>query len=483
MAGRLLVSAFDYACAGRVPSGGISACGNVMLQPPSFPLLRPPEERSAMNEQPIAATSLTRFFSAPLAETDPELAAAIGRELVRQQDGIELIASENIVSAAVLEAQGSVLTNKYAEGYPGRRYYGGCVEVDVAEQLAIDRAKQLFGCAFANVQPHSGAQANQTVFLALLQPGDTFLGMSLAAGGHLTHGAGPNLSGKWFNAVQYGVRREDGRLDYEELERLAEQHRPKLIIAGGSAYSREIDFARIRRVADAVGAYFMVDMSHFAGLVAAGVYPSPLPHAHVVTTTTHKTLRGPRGGLVLSNDAELGKKLNAALFPGLQGGPLMHVIAAKAVAFGEALRPEFRAYQRAVVDNANALAASLVAQGAAIVTGGTDSHLMLVDLRPKRVTGKAAEASLERAHITANKNAIPFDPEKPAITSGIRLGTPASTTRGFGIAEFQEIGRMIGEVLDGLAASNDGSNTSAEQKVGARVLEMCSRFPIYAGRH
>ncbi|HEY2132159.1 MAG TPA: serine hydroxymethyltransferase [Acetobacteraceae bacterium] len=431
-----------------------------------------------MNEQSPAA-SLARFFTAPLAETDPDLAAAIGRELVRQQDGIELIASENMVSAAVLEAQGSVLTNKYAEGYPGRRYYGGCVEADVAEQLAIDRAKQLFGCEFANVQPHSGAQANQAVFLALIQPGDAILGMSLAAGGHLTHGAAPNLSGKWFRAIQYGVRRDDGLLDYEELERLAREERPKLIIAGGSAYPRVIDFARIRKVADEVGAYFMVDMAHFAGLVAAGVYPSPVPHAHVTTTTTHKTLRGPRGGMIMSNDLELGKKINSAVFPGLQGGPLMHVIAGKAAAFGEALRPEFRAYQRAVAENAKALAASLVEQGLAIVTGGTDSHLMLVDLRPKNVTGKAAEASLERAHITANKNAIPFDPAKPAITSGIRLGTPAATTRGFGVAEFQEIGRMIGEVLDGLAASNDGANAAVEAEVGKRVLAMCARFPIY----
>jgi glycine hydroxymethyltransferase len=431
-----------------------------------------------MNQHSPAA-SLARFFAAPLTETDPELAAAIAHELVRQQDGIELIASENIVSAAVMEAQGSVLTNKYAEGYPGRRYYGGCVYVDVAEQLAIDRAKQLFDCAFANVQPHSGAQANQAVFLALLQPGDTILGMSLAAGGHLTHGAAPNQSGKWFRAVQYGVRRDDGLLDYEELEQLARAERPKMIIAGGSAYPRIIDFARIRRVADEVGAMFMVDMAHFAGLVAAGIYPSPLPHAHVVTTTTHKTLRGPRGGMVLSNDLELGKKINSAVFPGLQGGPLMHVIAGKAAAFGEALRPEFRAYQRAVADNAKALAASLVEQGLAIVTGGTDSHLMLVDLRPKNVTGKQAEATLERAHITANKNAIPFDPAKPAITSGIRLGTPAATTRGFGVAEFQEIGRMIGEVLDGLSASNDGANAAAEAAVGARVLELCARFPIY----
>jgi glycine hydroxymethyltransferase len=433
-----------------------------------------------MNEHAPAA-SLHRFFSAPLAETDPDLAAAIGHELVRQQDGIELIASENIVSAAVLEAQGSVLTNKYAEGYPGRRYYGGCVYVDVAETLAIERAKQLFGCAYANVQPHSGAQANQVVFLALIKPGDTILGMSLDAGGHLTHGAAPNLSGKWFHAVQYGVRREDGVLDYDDLEAKARAEKPKLIIAGGSAYPRVIDFARIRRVADEVGAYFMVDMAHYAGLIAAGVYPSPLPHAHVCTTTTHKTLRGPRGGMVLSNDLELGKKFNSALFPGLQGGPLMHVIAGKAAAFGEALRPEFRAYQRAVADNARALAATLVEQGLAIVTGGTDSHMMLVDLRPKRVTGKAAEASLERAHMTANKNAIPFDPEKPTITSGIRLGTPAGTTRGFGVAEFQEIGRMIGEVLDGLSGSNDGANGAVEQAVGARVLELCGRFPIYGG--
>jgi len=379
----------------------------------------------------ISAAGIARFFSAPLADTDPEM--------VRQQDGIELI----------------------------------------AENLAIARARQLFGCEFANVQPHSGAQANQAVFLALVKPGDTILGMSLAAGGHLTHGAAPNLSGKWFNAIQYGVRKEDGLLDYEELERLAQEHKPKLIIAGGSAYPREIDFARIRRAADSVGAYFMVDMAHFAGLAAAGVYPTPLPHAHVVTTTTHKTLRGPRGGMILSNDPELGKKINSAVFPGLQGGPLMHVIAGKAVAFKEALQPEFKIYQQAVAANARALAATLVEQGLAIVTGGTDSHLMLVDLRPKRVTGKAAEASLERAHMTANKNAIPFDPEKPAITSGIRLGTPAATTRGFGIAEFQEVGRMIGEVLDGLAASNDGTNAVIEAAVAKRVHAMCARFPIY----
>ncbi|MCW8305462.1 serine hydroxymethyltransferase [Acidiphilium sp. PA] len=422
---------------------------------------------------------MDRFFNASLAETDPDLAAAIAQELARQQDGIELIASENIVSRAVLEAQGSVLTNKYAEGYPGKRYYGGCAAVDIAEQLAIDRAKQLFGCEYANVQPHSGAQANQAVFLALLNAGDTILGMSLAAGGHLTHGAAPNLSGKWFKPVQYGVRREDGVLDYEELERLAREHKPRIIIAGGSAYPRVIDFARIRKVADEVGAYFMVDMAHFAGLVAAGVFPSPLPHAHVVTTTTHKTLRGPRGGMILSNDLELGKKFNAAVFPGLQGGPLMHVIAAKAVAFGEALRPEFRAYQKALAENAKVLAATLVEGGVDIVTGGTDSHLMLVDLRPKNVTGKAAEASLERAHMTANKNAIPFDPAKPAVTSGIRLGTPAATTRGFGAAEFRLVGQYIVEVLDGLSASNDGANSAVEAAVGAKVLDLCKRFPIY----
>ncbi len=434
-----------------------------------------------MNEQ-TAVASIARFFSAPLAESDPELAAAITGELRRQQDGIELIASENVVSAAVLEAQGSVLTNKYAEGYPGRRYYGGCFEVDKAEQLAIDRARALFGCEYANVQPHSGAQANQAVFLALIKPGDTILGMSLAAGGHLTHGAAPNLSGKWFRAVQYGVRAEDGLLDYDQLEQMARTERPKLIIAGGSAYPRTIDFARIRRVADEVGAFFLVDMAHFAGLVAAGVYPSPVPHAHVTTTTTHKTLRGPRGGMILSNDLDLGKKFNSAVFPGLQGGPLMHVIAGKAVAFGEALRPEFKLYQRAVVDNARLLAETLMEQGCDIVTGGTDSHLMLVDLRPKNTTGKAAEASLERAHITCNKNAIPFDPAKPAITSGIRLGTPAATSRGFGAAEFREVGLMINEVLEGLQRSNsEDGNTAVEQAVGARVQALCARFPMYVG--
>ena len=431
-----------------------------------------------MNEQ-RAPASRHRFFTASVAETDPALAAALEAELARQQDGIELIASENIVSAAVLEAQGSTLTNKYAEGYPGRRYYGGCAQVDVAERLAIERAQKLFGCGFANVQPHSGAQANQAVFLALLQPGDTILGMSLAAGGHLTHGAAPNLSGKWFHAVQYGVRRADGILDYDELERLARAEKPKLIIAGGSAYPRFIDFPRIRRVADEVGAYLMVDMAHFAGLVAAELFPSPLPHAHVVTTTTHKTLRGPRGGMILAQDPEIGRKINSAVFPGLQGGPLMHVIAAKAVAFAEALRPDFRIYQKAVVENARVLAETLQQAGLAIVTGGTDCHLMLVDLRPRRVTGKAAEASLERAGITTNKNAIPFDPEKPAITSGIRLGSPAATTRGFGPAEFRAVGEMINQVLDGLARSNDGSNDAAEHAVGERVRALCARFPLY----
>jgi glycine hydroxymethyltransferase len=425
------------------------------------------------------ATTLDRFFNAPLAETDPAIAAAIGAELVRQQDGIELIASENIVSRAVMQAQGSVMTNKYAEGYPGRRYYGGCVEVDKAEALAIERACRLFDCSFANVQPHSGAQANQAVFLALLQPGDTILGMDLAAGGHLTHGAAVNLSGKWFKPVTYGVRREDSLVDMDQVAALAREHRPRMIIAGGSAIPRALDFAAFRRIADEVGAYLLVDMAHYAGLVAAGVYPTPLPHAHVVTTTTHKTLRGPRGGMILSNDEALGKKINSAVFPGLQGGPLMHVIAAKAVAFGEALTPGFRTYAKAVVENARALSDELLAQGFGVVTGGTDCHLMLVDLRPKNLTGKAAEASLERAHITCNKNAIPFDPAKPMVTSGIRLGSPAATTRGFGVAEFREVGRMIGEVLDGLAKSNDGDNAAIEAAVAGRVKALCARFPIY----
>ncbi len=423
-----------------------------------------------------------RFFTAPLADADPEVWRAIRDELKRQRDKIELIASENIVSAAVLEAQGSVLTNKYAEGYPGRRYYGGCEYVDVAETIAIERAKKLFGCAFANVQPHSGAQANQAVFFALMQPGDTFMGLSLAAGGHLTHGSPVNQSGKWFKVVPYTVRRDDQRIDYDEVERLAQEHKPKLIIAGGSAYPRIIDFARFRKIADAAGAYLMVDMAHFAGLVAGGVHPSPLPHAHVVTTTTHKTLRGPRGGMILSNDEELGKKINSAVFPGLQGGPLMHVIAAKAVMLGEALRPEFKDYARAVVENAKTLAETLKTRGLDIVSGGTDTHLMLVDLRPKKLTGKAAEQSLDRASITCNKNGIPFDPEKPAVTSGIRLGSPAGTTRGFGPAEFRQVGDLIGEVLDGLAATNSGDNTATEAAVRAKVAELCRRFPVYAGR-
>ena len=420
------------------------------------------------------------FFSDMLFEADPELAAAVDGERDRQQSQIELIASENIVSRAVLEAQGSVLTNKYAEGYPGRRYYGGCEFVDAAEILALERAKRLFGCAFANVQPHSGAQANQAVLLALLEPGDTILGMALAAGGHLTHGARPNLSGKWFNALAYGVTPEDARIDFAEIERLAETHRPKLIIAGGSAYSRIIDFARFRAIADAVGAYLMVDMAHFAGLVAGGVYPSPLPHAHVVTSTTHKTLRGPRGGLILTCDEPLGRRITAAVFPGLQGGPLMHVVAAKAVALGEALQPAFRAYARAVVENAKELAATLADAGLEIVSGGTDSHLMLVDLRPLGVTGRDAEKSLERAGITCNKNGIPFDPEKPTVTSGIRLGSPAATTRGFGRAEFRAIGQYIVEVLRALAHRR-GDNGATEARVRKEVQELCARFPIYTG--
>ncbi|MGP1253343.1 MAG: serine hydroxymethyltransferase [Kiloniellales bacterium] len=419
------------------------------------------------------------FFSARLRDGDPDLADALRDELGRQQDQIELIASENIVSRAVLEAQGSVLTNKYAEGYPGRRYYGGCEHVDVVEMLAIERAKQLFDCSFVNVQPHSGAQANQTVMLALLQPGDTILGMSLSAGGHLTHGAAPNLSGKWFDAVQYGVRRDDGLIDFEEVERLAETHKPKMIIAGGSAYPRIIDFARFRRIADAVGAYFLVDMAHFAGLVAGGVHPSPLPHAHIVTTTTHKTLRGARGGMVLSNDPDLGKKINSAAFPGLQGGPLMHAIAGKAAAFGEALRPEFKAYSRQIVENAKALSGTLMEAGFDMVTGGTDNHLCLVDLRPKSLTGKAAEKSLDRAGITCNKNGVPFDPEKPMVTSGIRLGTPAGTTRGFGTAEFVRVGQLIDRVLEGLRSNGEDGNGALEAEVKAEVKTLCHRFPIY----
>jgi glycine hydroxymethyltransferase len=418
-------------------------------------------------------------FCEPVAASDPELAAAIDHERMRQQSQLELIASENFVSRAVLEAQGSVLTNKYAEGYPGRRYYGGCEFVDVVETLAIERAKRLFGCAFANVQPHSGAQANQAAFLALLQPGDTILGMSLAAGGHLTHGARPNISGKWFNAVAYGVRHEDARIDFDEIARLAETHQPKLIIAGGSAYSRIIDFAWFRAIADRVGAYLLVDMAHFAGLVAGGVYPSPVAHAHLVTTTTHKTLRGPRGGLILTDDEEIGRRVNAAVFPGLQGGPLMHVIAAKAVALHEALQPGFKTYANEVVKNAKTLAATLVEGGLEIVSGGTDTHLMLVDLRPLGLTGRDAEKSLERAGITCNKNGIPFDPQKPTVTSGIRLGSSAATTRGLGREEFRAIGRWIVETLSGLARG-PVDNGATEVRVREEVSELCARFPIYA---
>jgi glycine hydroxymethyltransferase len=421
-------------------------------------------------------------FSATLADSDPEIAEAIGLELGRQRDEIELIASENIVSRAVLEAQGSVLTNKYAEGLPGKRYYGGCQFVDIAERLAIERATKLFGCSFANVQPHSGASANAEVFMALMQPGDTFMGLNLAAGGHLTHGSPVNLSGRWFKVVPYSVRRDDHLIDIDEVEKLAKQHRPKLIIAGGSAYPRIIDFRRFREIADEVGAYLMVDMAHFAGLVAGGAHPSPFPHAHVVTTTTHKTLRGPRGGAILANDEELAKKLNSAVFPGMQGGPLMHVIAAKAVAFGEALRPSFRFYAKNVVENARALAETLKARGLDIVSGGTDTHLMLVDLRKKRLTGKVAEAALERARITCNKNGIPFDPEKPTVTSGVRLGTPAGTTRGFGIAEFRQVGELICEVLDALSRAGTDGDAAAEAGVRGKVKALTDRFPIYEGQ-
>ncbi|MFP6699586.1 MAG: serine hydroxymethyltransferase [Alphaproteobacteria bacterium] len=419
------------------------------------------------------------FFTQDGVDRDPELFASLADELKRQRGQIELIASENIVSRAVLQAQGSVLTNKYAEGYPGRRYYGGCEFVDVAEQLAIDRAKRLFNCAFANVQPHSGAQANQAVFMAMLQPGDTVMGMSLAAGGHLTHGAPPNQSGKWFKAIQYGVRLQDARVDFDEVARLAKEHKPKLIVAGGSAYPRQLDFAAFRRIADDVRAKLMVDMAHFAGLVAGGSHPSPLSHAHVVTTTTHKTLRGARGGMVLTNDEALGKKVNSAVFPGLQGGPLMHVIAAKAVALGEALKPDFKVYAHAVVENAQALAAVLQERGVDIVSGGTDTHLMLIDLRPKNLTGNLAEIALERAAITCNKNGIPFDPEKPTVTSGVRLGTPAATTRGFGVAEFQAVGHLIADVLDGLAANGPDGNAEVEANVRSKVEDLCTAFPIY----
>ena len=427
----------------------------------------------------MTATRDQGFFTESLATRDPELWGSITDELGRQRDEIELIASENIVSAAVMEAQGTVLTNKYAEGYPGRRYYGGCQYVDVAETLAIDRAKELFGCEFANVQPNSGSQANQGAFMAMIQPGDTILGMNLASGGHLTHGAAPNQSGKWFNAVQYGVRKQDNLIDYDEVAALAKEHQPKLIIAGGSAIPRQIDFAKFREIADSVGAFLLVDMAHFAGLVAAGEHPSPFPYADVATTTTHKTLRGPRGGMILTNREDLAKKINSAIFPGIQGGPLMHVIAAKAVAFGEALRPEFKTYQKQVRANAVALSDQLVKGGLDIVTGGTDTHVMLVDLRPKGVTGNIVDKALGRAHITCNKNGIPFDPEKPTVTSGIRLGTPAGTTRGFGEDEFRLIADMIVEVVDGLAANGADGNGDVEKAVRAKVADLCARFPLY----
>jgi len=419
------------------------------------------------------------FFSEALANSDPYLAAAISKEFGRQQHEVELIASENIVSRAVLEAQGSVLTNKYAEGYPGRRYYGGCQYVDIAEELAIERACKLFNCSYANVQPHSGANANQAVFFALLQPGDTYMGLDLACGGHLTHGSPVNQSGKWFKPLPYKVDPVTHLIDYDEVEKLALEHKPKLIIAGGSAYPRRIDFVRFRAIADKIGAWFMVDMAHFAGLVAGGQHPNPLEHAHVATTTTHKTLRGPRGGMILSNDPDLGKKFNSAVFPGLQGGPLMHVIAGKAVAFGEALRPDFKQYSAAVVANAKALADAMLEGGLDLVSGGTDTHVMLVDLRPKKLTGKAAEVALGRANITCNKNGIPFDPEKPMVTSGVRLGSPAGTTRGFGVAEFREVGQLIIEVLDGLAANGDEGNGAVEAAVKEKVIALTGRFPIY----
>ncbi|QIE57744.1 serine hydroxymethyltransferase [Pikeienuella piscinae] len=428
-----------------------------------------------------AATRDSRFFTETLESRDPEIAAALGRELTRQRDEIELIASENIVSRAVLEAQGSIATNKYAEGYPGRRYYGGCQHVDVLEELAIERAKQLFNCGFANVQPNSGSQMNQAAFLALLKPGDTFMGLDLNAGGHLTHGSPVNMSGKWFKVVSYGVREDDQRLDMDAVRETARREKPKLILAGGTAYSRVWDWAAFREIADEVGAWLMVDMAHIAGLVAGGAHPSPLPHADVVTTTTHKSLRGPRGGMILTNDADIAKKINSAVFPGLQGGPLMHVIAAKAVALAEALRPEFRAYAAAVVANAQAMADELIKGGVDIVSGGTDNHLCLADLRPKGVTGKAAEKALGRAHITCNKNGVPFDPEKPFVASGVRLGSPAGTTRGFGEAEFREISRMIVEVLDGLAAAGDEGDAAVEGAVKERVKALTARYPIYEG--
>jgi len=427
-------------------------------------------------QDPKVSPNSDPFFSEHIGQRDPDIARVLEQELDRQQTQIELIASENIVSQAVMDVQGSVLTNKYAEGYPGRRYYGGCEFADVAERLAIERVCRLYDCSYANVQPNSGSQANQAVMQALLKPGDTILGMSLAAGGHLTHGAAPNQSGKWFNAIQYGVGKEDHLIDYDEVERLAKEHNPKMIIAGASAYPRVIDFARFREIADSVGAYFLVDMAHISGLVAAGAHPTPLPHAHAVTTTTHKTLRGPRGGLILSNHDDLGKKFNSAIFPGIQGGPLMHVIAAKAVAFGEALQPDFKLYIQSVVQNARTLAETLRGHGFDIVSGGTDNHLVLVDLRPKHLTGDVAEVALEKAGITCNKNGVPFDPEKPMVTSGVRLGTPACTTRGFGVAEFQLVGNLIGEVLDAVGADNEAEVSAS---VRTRVSELCAKFPIY----
>ncbi|AKM06905.1 serine hydroxymethyltransferase [Pelagerythrobacter marensis] len=427
------------------------------------------------------ADIMRNFWHDSLAEADPEIAQAIEDELGRQRTKIELIASENIASRAVLEATGSVFTNKYAEGYPGKRYYGGCEYADVVEGLAIERAKELFGCDFANVQPNSGSQMNQAVFLALLEPGDTFMGLDLNSGGHLTHGSPVNMSGKWFNVVPYGVRKDDELLDMEQVERLAHEHKPKLIIAGGTAYSRQWDFAKFREIADAVGAWLLVDMSHFSGLVAGGAHPSPFPHAHVVTTTTHKSLRGPRSGVVLTNDEGIAKKVNSAVFPGMQGGPLMHVVAAKAVAFREALRPEFKAYASSVVENARALAASLEENGLRIVSGGTDNHLMLVDLTAKDVTGKAAEKGLDRAWLTCNKNGIPFDTRSPFVTSGVRLGSPAGTTRGFGPAEFRKVGELIAEVVDGLAKNGPEGDAQIEERVRGKVNELCEAFPVYPG--
>jgi len=448
----------------------------------SHTLAQPLDQGTPLMQDNLAHknTGTDAFFRATLAQSDPEMASAIAKEFDRQQHEIELIASENIVSKAVLEAAGSVLTNKYAEGYPGKRYYGGCQFVDIAEELAIERAKKLFNCGYANVQPNSGSQANQGVFNALMKPGDTILGLSLAAGGHLTHGAPVNQSGKWFKPVHYGVDPVTHRINMDEVRKLAHEHKPQLIIAGGSAYPRTIDFAAFRVIADEVGAKFLVDMAHFAGLVAAGLYPSPFPHAHVVTTTTHKTLRGPRGGMILTNDEDLAKKFNSAIFPGIQGGPLMHVIAAKAVAFGEALRPDFKVYIQNVMDNARAMGEVLVSSGYALVSGGTDSHLILVDLRPKNLTGNISEKALGRAFITCNKNGIPFDPAKPMVTSGIRLGAPAGTTRGFGVAEFQQIGHVIAEVLDGLAKNGEEGNGAVEAAVKAKAIALCERFPIYA---